>query len=164
MDSSAVRFAWSEVTPKVMPSTATTSSAEAKKTFAKSPNAGLVALVAGIGLIFLPVLVPVRPPPVAARVEGNLQIRHTGGSHGHVLDDFRGDPLVPHVQTVLAGRDVLDREGPVHPRLCVIAVRRDHDVRHHAGVHVAVHTYQAGVRERVALCLTPSVQSEVEPV
>src|SRR6267378_2920930 len=98
MDSSAVRFAWREVTPKVMPSTATTSSAEAKKTFANSPNAGLVALVAGIGLILLPVLVLVRPPPVAAGVEGNLQVCHAGPRpDGHVLDDFRGDPLVPHV-------------------------------------------------------------------
>src|SRR6266481_1764561 len=116
MEASAVRFAWRDVTPKVMPSTATTSTAAARKTFAKSPNVGLVALVPGIGLILFPVLVFMGPPLVAACIECDLHVSRAGRPDRYVLDDLGGDPLVPHVQAVLAGRDILDRERPIHPR------------------------------------------------
>src|SRR5882762_10129956 len=138
MDASAVRFACREVTPNVMPSTATTSSAAARKTFAKSPNAGLIALVTGIGLVLLPVLVLVRPPLVAARVESDAQVSQSTTRDNQVFDDFGGNTFVPRVHAVPARRHVVDREGAVHARLRVVAVRRDDDVRHHLRVHVAV--------------------------
>src|SRR6266545_4604794 len=102
MDWSAVRFAWREVTPKVIPNTATTSSAEARKIFAVSPSAGLIALEPCIGRILAAVLVLVGLPAVAARIEGDLHVPppHAGCRDGHVVDDFGGDPLVPHVQAI----------------------------------------------------------------
>ena len=79
IDASAVRFAWMDVTPKVMPNTTTTSNAEATKTFAKRPNAGLIALVPGVRGILFAVLVLVSPPLVAARIERQLQVTRSGG-------------------------------------------------------------------------------------
>src|SRR5437867_8691174 len=62
-----------DVRPNVMLSTATTSRVEARKIFAVSPNAGLVALAPGIGGIVTSVLVAVGLPMVAARVQRDLQ-------------------------------------------------------------------------------------------
>src|SRR2546426_3842542 len=62
-----------DVRPNVTPSTATTSRVEARKIFAVSPNAGLVALAPGIGGIVTSVLVAVGLPMVAARVQRDLQ-------------------------------------------------------------------------------------------
>src|SRR6266496_413275 len=85
-----------------MPSTATTSSADARKIFAVRPNggaaagagAGLVALEPGIRRVVVPVLVAVGPPLVAARVQGDPEVglRDAGG---HVPHDLAGDALVP---------------------------------------------------------------------
>src|SRR5258706_4972928 len=149
MDASAVRLAWMDVTPNVMPSTTTTSRAEATKPFAKRPNAGLIALVPGVGGILLPVFVLVVSPLVAACVERDAQISRAGGGHNHVLHDFARDALVPHGHAVVSRKDVLDREGPVRARLRVVAIRHHYDVRHHSGVHVAVHTHEARAREGV---------------
>src|SRR5438034_1170511 len=62
-----------DVRPNVTLSTATTSRVEARKIFAVSPNAGLVALAPGIGGIVTSVLVAVGLPMVAARVQRDLQ-------------------------------------------------------------------------------------------
>src|SRR4026207_420464 len=111
------------VTPNVMPSTASTSSAEATKILAVRPNAGLVAFASGIGGVVLPVFVAVRLPFVAARVERNLEI--AVGPRGHFPDPFGRHPLVPHVQAVGSRRHVRDRETPVLARLGVEPVRHD---------------------------------------
>src|SRR2546422_8349444 len=73
MDASAVRLACNDVTPKVAPSTATTSSVEPRKIFPASPKP-LVALESGIRWIVLAVLVLVGLPLVAAGVEGDLEV------------------------------------------------------------------------------------------
>src|SRR5213592_88301 len=156
-----------------MPSTATTSSADARKIFAVRPNggagaaagarAGLVALEPGIRRVVVPVLVTVGLPLVAARVQGNLEVglRDAGG---HVFHDLAGDALVPHVQPISPGGHVLDREATVARGLGVIAVRHHPNVRHHARMHVAVDADETGMLERVALRLAAAVQPEVEAV
>src|SRR5512145_905711 len=101
MDSSAVRFACIDVTPNVTPRTATTSSAEARKIFAVSPNAGLVALASGIGRIVLPVLVAMRLPAVTPRVQRNLYQLVGPTSRRDLLDDFRRNALMPDMQQIL---------------------------------------------------------------
>src|SRR5258707_115138 len=105
MDASAVRVAFREGGAHAKsrtPTTATTSSAAARKTFAKSPNAGLIALVTGIGLVLLPVLVLVRPPLVAARVESDAQVSQSITRDDQVFDDFGGNAFVPRVHAVPA--------------------------------------------------------------
>src|SRR3989442_8759974 len=73
MDASAVRLACNDVTPKVAPSRATTSSVEPRKIFPASPKP-LVALESGIRWIVLAELVLVGLPLVAAGVEGDLEV------------------------------------------------------------------------------------------
>src|SRR2546427_11749433 len=112
MDASAVRWALTDVTPNVIPKTATTSSVEARKIFAVSPNAGLVALAAGIGRIVTSVLVAMGPPGVAAGVQRDLHVPPRVPAVGRdVLDDLSGDALVPHMQAISPGRNVVDREA-----------------------------------------------------
>src|SRR5207247_2329075 len=75
MDSSAVRLARSDVTPNVAPSTATTSSAEARKILAASPKrTALVPLEPSIRGIVLAVLVLVGHPAKAAGVELDREV------------------------------------------------------------------------------------------
>src|SRR6266566_4275355 len=100
-----------EVRPNVTPSTATTSRVEARKIFAVSPNAGLVALESGIGGIVAPVLVAVRLPMVAARIQRYLQRGIPAGAH--VPHNFDGNTLMPDVQPIVTRRHVLDRETAV---------------------------------------------------
>src|SRR5205823_10239714 len=144
-------FAWSDVTPNVTASTATTSSAVARKIFAVSPNAGLVTLASGIGRIVLPVFVVVRLPMVAARVQRDLEVRLrcTGGD---VFDNLHWDSLMPDVEAISARGHVVDREAAVTARLREIAVRHHQHVRYHARMHVAVDAHQSRLRESVALC------------
>src|SRR5688572_27327664 len=113
MEASAVRFAWIEVTPNVIPSTATTSSAEARKIFAVSPSPVLVALASGIRGVVAAVLVAVRLPAVPARVQRDLDLGRGRRRRRHLFDDLGGDALVPHVQAVAARRHVVDRKTAV---------------------------------------------------
>src|SRR5438093_13750256 len=101
-----------DVTPNVIPSTATTSSVEARKIFAVRPNAGLVALASGIGGVVASVLVAMGLPLVAAGVQRDLHIR-LPATRRNILDDLRGDSLVPHVQAISPGRHVVDRKAAV---------------------------------------------------
>src|SRR5437667_1722141 len=103
MAASAVRLAFTDVTPNVIPSTATTSSVEARKIFAVSPNAGLIALASRVGGVVPSVLVAMGLPLVAAGVQRDLQIR-LPISGRHVCDHLGGDALVPHVQAIAPGR------------------------------------------------------------
>src|SRR6266481_280454 len=141
MDASAVRFAWTDVTPNVIPSTATTSSVEATKILAVRPNAGLVAFASGIGGVVASVLVAVGFPLVAAGVQRNLQVLRSG-SGCDILDDFAGNTLVPDMQAISPGGHVVDGEAAVVPRLRVVPILHDEHVGDHAGVHVAVHAHQ----------------------
>src|SRR5438876_247581 len=93
MAASAVRLAFTDVTPNVIPSTATTSSVEARKIFAVRPNAGLVALESGIGGVVASVLVAMGLPLVAAGVEGDLELWFPPAAGRDVLDDLAGDAL-----------------------------------------------------------------------
>src|SRR2546422_5351078 len=77
IDSSAVRCAWSDVSPNVRPSTTTTSSVAAKKILAARPprhGAGLIPLACGIRWIVVAVLVLVGEPAEAPGVELDLEI------------------------------------------------------------------------------------------
>src|SRR3989442_10329545 len=149
-----------DVRPNVTPSTATTSRVEARKIFAVSPNAGLVALASGIGGIVASVLVTVWFPVVAASVQRDL---HGGiATCGHVPHDLRWNALVPDVQPISARRDVVDREAAVGPGLPVVPDRHDLHVGDHARMHVAVHAHESRIRERMALGVTAAVQAEVE--
>src|SRR5206468_7723363 len=136
-----------DVTPKVIPSTATTRSAEARKIFAVSPNADLVALESGIGGIVLPVLVAMRLPAVAARVQRDLQRITT--SRGDVGDDLRRNALVPDVQTILPRRNIDHREAPIRARLPVIADPHHLDLRHPASTHIRGHAPRAAIPDRL---------------
>src|SRR3989441_9979604 len=92
-------------------------SVEAKKIFAARPNrTGLVALEPGIRRVVFAQLVLVRHPAEAARIELDLEPGHTRRPDGELLHRLRA-PLVPDVQGVAAGGDVLDREAPVRRRL-----------------------------------------------
>src|SRR5437879_13168619 len=84
-----------DVRPNVTPSTATTSRVEARKIFAVSPNAGLVALASGIGGIVASVLVAVWFPVVAASVQRGWH----GGSAtcDHVWHALPRNALAPNV-------------------------------------------------------------------
>src|SRR6266571_6608051 len=99
MAASAVRCALTDVTPNVIPKTATTSSVEARKIFAVSPNAGLVALASGIGRIVASVLVAMGLPRVPAGVQCDLQVRFRAPGRD-VFNDLAGDALVPDVQAI----------------------------------------------------------------
>src|SRR6266566_4324393 len=138
-----------DVRPNVTPSTATTSRVEARKIFAVSPNAGLVALESGIGGIVASVLVAVRLPMVAARVQRDLQRGIV--TCGHVPHDLRWNALVPHVQPISTWRHVVDREAAVGPGLRVVPVRHDLHVSDHARMDVAVDAHESRIRERMAL-------------
>src|SRR3989449_3188666 len=134
---SAVRVAERAVIPKLAPSTATTSSVEAKKIFAARPNrTGLVALEPGIRRVVFAQLVLVRHPAEAARIELDLEPGHTRRPDGELLHRLRA-PLVPDVQGVAAGGDVLDREAPVRRRLGEVARRHHLNEGDHARVDVA---------------------------
>src|SRR4029077_2873046 len=163
MDASAVRFAWTDVTPNVIPSTATTRSVEATKILAVRPNAGLVAFASGIGGVVASVLVAMGFPLVAAGIQRNLQVL-LRGSGGDVLDDFAGNALVPDVQAIAPGGHVVDGETAVVARLRVVPVLHDKHVGHHTRVDVAVHSHQTRVIERMALGFAPTVQPQVEAV
>src|SRR5439155_5997624 len=167
MAASAVRLAFTDVTPNVIPSTATTSSVEATKILAVSPNAGLVALAPGIGGVVSSVLVAMGLPLVAAGIQRNLQLLLRGPRPrpGHdVLDDFAGNTLVPDVEAIAPAGHVVDGEAAVVARLRVVPVLTDEHVGDHARVDVAVHPYQTGMIERIALCLAPTVEPQVEAV
>src|SRR2546425_13310899 len=96
MDASAVRLACNDVTPKVAPSTATTSSVEPRKIFPASPKP-LVALESGIRWIVLAVLVLVGLPLVAAGVEGDLEVDRPPPTPPPSLP--RGAPPLPAAPT-----------------------------------------------------------------
>src|SRR5690242_10929229 len=145
---SAVRFAWIDVTPNVPPSTATTSSAEARKIFPASPKV-LITLASGVGGVVAPELVLVRLPFVAAGVERDVDLDRRTGGHDDVLHHFGRRALVPHVQPVVPGRHVVEREAAVAARLGEPAIGRDHHERDHARMHVAEHAHQTGTREGV---------------
>src|SRR5436190_16579898 len=100
-----------------MPRTATTSSVEARKIFAVSPNAGrsLVPLAPGIGGIVPAVFVVVGLPFVAAGIQRDLQILIA--CRGNVLDQFAGDALVPDMEAIAPRGHVVDGEAAVVPRL-----------------------------------------------
>src|SRR5213593_1216796 len=102
-----------DVTPNVIPSTATTSSVEAMKIFAVRPKC-LVAFASGIGRVVASVFVAMRLPRVAARIQRDLQVLRSD-SRGHILHDFARDALVPDVQAIAARGHVVDREAPVVP-------------------------------------------------
>src|SRR5439155_25975926 len=70
---SAVRLAWIEVTPKVPPSTATTSSAEARKILPASPKV-LIALASGVRGVVASEFVLVGLPLIAAGVERHVDL------------------------------------------------------------------------------------------
>src|SRR3989442_402716 len=164
IDSSAVRFARSDVTPKVAPSTATTSSAEPRKSLAASPKrTGLVAVAPGIGGIRLAELVLVRHPVEATRVELDREVGDPLRADHHGLRDL-GAAVVPHVQRVTPRWHALDGEAAVRRRLGEVAGGHHRDERDHAGVDVAEHAHQAGARERVALGVAAPVPAEVELV
>src|SRR5438876_12143067 len=164
IDSSAVRFACSEVSPNVTPSTATTSNVAARKILAARPSrTGLVALDSGIGRVVLAVLVLVGLPAEPARVELDVGEGRARGADRHQLRDLRA-PLVPGVQGVLARRHSLDGEAPVRRGLRVVRGREDLGERDHARVDVAEDADQAGAREREALCFAASVLAEIERV
>src|SRR6266571_2347503 len=109
MDSSAVRCACSDVSPNVTPSTTTTSSVAARKTFAVRPSrTDLIPLASGIrGVVFaVLVLVPdpqrVRPgrhvleyeAPVPARL-GVIARRHHLDERDHAGVDVAEDAHQP---------------------------------------------------------------------
>src|SRR5438445_11049844 len=159
---SAVRFAWSDVSPSVTPSTAATDTVAATKILAPSPSRGnLVALVTGICRVVLAVLVLVRRPAEAARVELHLDPRCAGAGARHGSGD-RGAPLVPHVQRVRARRHAVDHEAPIGRRLSGEPICRDQQERHHARVDVAEHPDQAGARKCPPLRFAPPVLPQVE--
>src|SRR5439155_23157438 len=105
-----------DVRPNVTLSTATTSRVEARKIFAVSPNAGLVALAPGIGGIVTSVLVAVGLPMVAARVQRDLQRPPRPPAIAtcrHVPHEPRWNALVPDVPPTLARRPAVGREAAV---------------------------------------------------
>src|SRR5437867_12584548 len=123
MDSSAVRCACSDVSPNVRPSTTTTSSVAARKTFAVRPSrAGLIPLASGIRRVVFAVLVLVGDPAEAARIELDLETAHARGADRQVARHVRG-PRVPDPQRVRPARHVLQCEAPVPTRLRVMAGR-----------------------------------------
>src|SRR5438105_15332537 len=98
IDSSAVRFACSEVSPSVTPSTPATDNVAAMKILAPRPiRAILVALASGIRRVIFAVLVLVGRPAEPPTGERQLDSRGAGRRHAHRLRDFR-TPLVPGVQ------------------------------------------------------------------
>src|SRR5438132_13307837 len=164
IDSSAVRFARSDVTPNVAPSTATTSNAEPRKILAASPNrTPLVPLAPGIRRIVLAVLVLVRHPVEAAGIELDRDVADPVGDHHHVARDLRA-PVVPHVPRVAPRRHACDGEAAVGRRLRVVACGHHLNERHHTGVDVAEHAHQAGAREGVTFRLAPPVPPQVERI
>src|SRR6266571_575837 len=164
MDSSAVRLARSDVTPNVAPSTATTSSAEARKILAASPKrTALVPLEPVIRGIVLAVLVLVGHPSKAAGVELNREVGDPRGADHHLPRDF-GSAVVPDVQRVAPGRHSLDGKTAVRRRLGEEASRHHQHEGHHAGVDVAEYPHQARAREGVTLCVAAPVLAEVELV
>src|SRR5207253_879683 len=95
IDSSAVRFACSEVSPSVTPSTPATDNVAAMKILAPRPiRAILVALASGIRRVIFAVLVLMGRPAEPASVERQLDSRGAGRRHVHRLRDFR-TPLDP---------------------------------------------------------------------
>src|ERR1041385_746820 len=146
IDSSAVRFACSEVSPNVTPSTATTSNVVARKILAASPSgADLVAFDSGIGRVVLAVLVLVGLPAEPARVELDVGKGRARRADRDRLGDFRA-PLVPRMQGVLARRYAVDREAPIRRGLRVVRAREDLDERDHARGDVAEDADQTGAR------------------
>src|SRR6266550_5560483 len=116
-----------------------TSSVEARKIFAVSPNAGLVALAAGIGRIVTSVLVAMGLPGVAAGVQRDLQLPSRFFAPGRdVFNDLAGDALVPDVQAISTGRHVVDRKAAVVGGDRKSTRLNSSHVRDHARVHVAV--------------------------
>src|SRR5260370_1600329 len=139
---SAVRFACSDVRPNVAQSPATTSSVDARKILPARPNRGaLVALAAFLRRVVLPEFVHVGLPLVTTRVEGDLEIAHAGRRDSNVGDHLGRDPLVPDVQPVAPGRDIVDRERAVARRLSKPPVHQDDDVRNHPRVRIAAHPH-----------------------
>src|SRR2546425_11698618 len=111
IDSSAVRCAWSDVSPNVRPSTTTTSSVAAKKILAARPprhGAGLIPLACGIRWIVVAVLVLVGEPAEAPGVELDLEIADAGGPR-HALSRPPRAPLWAYPARRPAGPPVLPR-------------------------------------------------------
>src|SRR5947199_205584 len=156
-----------DVTPNVIPSTATTSSVEAMKSLAVRPKAraGLVAFASGIGRVVASVLVAMWLPLVALGIQRDLQVLQSGRRpSSHVLHDFTRNALVPHVQAVAARGHVVDREAPVIPRLCVIPILHHEHVGDHPRMHVAVHAHEPRMIERVTLRLAaPAAKNAMMP-
>src|SRR5262245_21267184 len=164
MDSSAVRFACIDVTPKVSPSTATTSSAEARKIFAVSPNAGLVALASGIGRIVLAELVAMPLPAVTPPVQGDLQRLVCAIAGRDLLNDFRRNAPMPDMEPIGPWRHVCEPEASVRAGLREIPVRHDLDVSDHPRMNVAEHAHQARMRERLAPRRAAAVEPQVKRI
>src|SRR5438128_1618635 len=111
IDSSAVRCACRDVSPRVTPSTPATDSVAAMKILAPRPSrAGLVALASGIRRVVFAVLVLVGHPAEAARVELQLDPRSAGRRDAHRTLDLRA-ALVPGVQHPRARRHGGDFEA-----------------------------------------------------
>src|SRR5881275_251608 len=164
IDWSAVRFACTVVRPSVTPSTAAIDSVAATKIFAPRPTrAGLVALESLIRGVVLAVLVLVRHPAEAARVQLHVDSHGARRRDPHLARHL-GTPLVPDVQGVRARRDVGNDEAAVTGRLREQAAAHHLHEGHHARVDVAEHAHQPGVRERPSPDLPPPVLRQVELV
>src|SRR2546421_11571964 len=147
IDWSAVRSACTVVRPNVTPSTAAIDSVAATKIFAPRPTrAGLVALQSLIRGVVLAVLVLVRHPAEAARVQ--LHVDSHGARRDPHLARHLGAPLVPDVQGVRARRDVGNDEASITGRLREQAAAHHLHEGHHARVDVAEHADPPGVRGR----------------
>src|SRR5881394_3389870 len=164
IDWSAVRSACTVVRPSVTPSTAAIDSVAATKIFAPRPSrAGLVALESLIRGVVLAVLVLVRHPAEAARVQLYVDSHDARRRDPHGARHL-GAPLVPDVQRVRARRDVGNDEAAVARRLREQTAAHHLDEGHHAGVDVAKHTHQPRMCERLSAGLPPPIPLQVELV
>src|SRR5213080_2433927 len=164
IDWSAVRSACTVVRPSVTPSTAAIDRVAATKIFAPRPTrAGLVALESLIRGVVLAVLVLVRHPAEAARVQLHVDSHDVRRRDPHGARHL-GAPLVPDVQRVRAWRDVGNDEATVARRLREQTAAHHMDEGHHAWVDVAKHAHQTRMCERVSACLPPPVLRQVELV
>src|SRR5256886_8928260 len=145
IDWSAVRSACTVVRPSVTPSTAAIDRVAATKIFAPRPTrAGLVALESLIRGVVLAVLVLVRHPAEAARVQLHVDSDGPRRRDPHLARHL-GAPLVPDVQGVRARRDVGNDEAAVTGRLREQAAAHHLDEGHHTRGDAAEDAHQHGV-------------------